>query len=166
MKLRSGKVNGNFYEGIKQDERIITNSLYYKNTLSYLRYFSKEDIHFIKYSDVAENPNLVMEKLFKYLGVDALESKYANRIVNKGGGASRFGKIFTSGIKLRKKIEKTRYGRKLLNFSRRLGLVKVWHSLMLRKRVEVASNDTEMKDVYQQYLAQDCVSMQKIFSLD
>lgn len=55
---------------IDKHPRIITDSFYGLNLANYLNYFAPESIFVADYSYVVSNPSLLLEKLFRFLGVE------------------------------------------------------------------------------------------------
>ena len=81
-----GRVNQHedFFKAIENSPRIINDSLYGKNLKIYLKYFPKQSILIINFKDIKNNPELVLNKVYKFLEVDPnFKSSMTKDIIGK-----------------------------------------------------------------------------------
>ena len=81
-----GRVNENtdFFKALEKEPRIITDSFYGKNLKVYLKYFPKQSFLVINFDDIKNNPELVLNKVYKFLDVDPnFKSSMTKDIIGK-----------------------------------------------------------------------------------
>jgi hypothetical protein len=57
-------------EAIKEQSEFIETSMYFKNISMYLEHFSKDQIFLIWFDDIKERPDELLERIYRFLGVD------------------------------------------------------------------------------------------------
>jgi hypothetical protein len=57
-------------QAVREEPDLIDMSLYYKNITTYLRHFQKDQLCIIWFEDIATQPEMVLNKVFTFLGVD------------------------------------------------------------------------------------------------
>lgn len=76
--------NIDFFSALKIHPRIISDSIYGKNLNIFLKYFPKENFLLIDYEDIKKDPELVVNNVFAFLGVDSdYKSKLTKAVVGK-----------------------------------------------------------------------------------
>lgn len=73
-------------QAVKEEPEFIETCLYFKNISRYLEHFPKEQIFLVWFEDIRENPEELLERIFRYLGVDP---SYRPKKMNEKSNQSR-----------------------------------------------------------------------------
>lgn len=71
------------YNSVGEFNRYLERGDYQKFIKIYLKYFSEDQMHFIKFEDFKDKPIEILNKLFDFLEVDSNNFKFQNKISNK-----------------------------------------------------------------------------------
>ena len=70
MQLRNATDNGRVEEAFDSDKKYVRHSFYYENISRYIEYFPREQIGFFLFEELRKNPDQVMRRVYRFLGVD------------------------------------------------------------------------------------------------
>ncbi len=83
--IKSGEIKKSvsFSQAIEIDKTILGQGYYKKQVENYLRYFPKKNMHFLLYEDIAIEPLVCIQSLYRYLDVDSsFVPSNLNEIIN------------------------------------------------------------------------------------
>lgn len=85
MDLRLNEINikTTFLQAVKSYPRLLDRGLYYKKVKRYIDIFLQENIKIYLYSELKNNKHVLLEDLFRFLGVDSHFKVNVNKIYNK-----------------------------------------------------------------------------------
>ncbi|WP_431803277.1 sulfotransferase domain-containing protein [Halobacillus andaensis] len=97
--VRTGRENRDFYTAMADnDTDMLDISNYYEQLKIWFEYFPKESFHFILFEDLKQDPQAVLNKCFKFLGVEQTDID-TSTIKNKSYNVSVIGRKLNSLVR-------------------------------------------------------------------
>jgi hypothetical protein len=123
--LRKGRVNQDFEAGLKKYPEIIESGQYARLITNWQRGFGHENVLILKYSELKNNPQLLINKLTDYLSIKSILLSDEDRSAINSASIPRFpllAKILTAvAVQLRKNDLHF-----IANAGKKIGLTKVY----------------------------------------
>ena len=146
------------------DLNYFENGLYYQQIQNWLKYFPREQLYFVKDTDLRYASNWVNQEIFKFLGVDSQTEVDTSKEFNKAGTVK-------SKSLQRFILSKNSWIKKLMGvlFPSQL---KIWiRSRLVRKvenfnRVDADNPEVEITESMREFFKQDNASLKKEFKIE
>lgn len=167
MELRYNTVSENIDKELVLDSIIVRESLYYQQISKYLHLFPQENLKFIIYDDIKNNPQKVLEDLYSFLGV---EPNFENPEIYQSSYAKkprqRFDKLYTILVAIyRWTNNNSRIGRKILNSLKNRGINDKFHDLNSIEKEYPQLSSAKIKELIKFY-QQDIEQLERLLDKD
>lgn len=159
MELRYNTVSEDIEQEFNLESIIVQESLYYQQIAKFIRLFPQENLKFILFDDIQENPQEVLRDLYLFLGVEA---NFKNRAIAEASYAKqprqKFNHLYTILVAIYRWINNnSSLGRNILNYLKEKGFNDQFHNLNATKQAYPQLSITkkqELANFYQKDIQQ------------
>lgn len=151
-----------FEQYMKQNPKVVELGLFYKHLSQYFEIFNSQQIHVILFDDIKHNPEIVLENLFSYLGVD---STFRPSFLGKkvyGTKTVRYpwlSNLATYSVRFLRKIGLENFVYKHMNLQSRLAF---WYQKLNQKKFSYPPLSPKEFNKYHEIFNQDIFKLQEI----